>query len=187
MGNIFRRPAKEFTINDEKVMISPLKVGTLLRVQDLTKAISEAIAKLRGVPIQEFERIANSTPAPHDKDAEAAIVMEKTVTKAPELSMVSLVVRNRQEGIQALFDCLLKNDLLEEVLLTSVDKFKGLAKGELFDSHKDDSMDLPTALDYLIAIVEVNAGGFMEMGKFSRLQGMFQGAFQAAQKPEVKS
>jgi hypothetical protein len=178
-ANIFRKLAKEYEINGVKVMISPLKVGTLLRVQGLSKAISEAIAKLRNIIVNDYEQIKNSKPNPTEQDKEAIEYYEKTTHKAPEISAISLVIQNKQEGIRALFDCLFQNDLLETILRTSVDAFKDVPKGELLNEDSEFAIDIPTALEAFIAIVEVNAGGFQELGKFSHLLAKLQGVAKA--------
>lgn len=180
MSNIFRKPAQEFEINGEKVLISPLKLGTLLKVQDLAQSVSEAFAKLRSVMINEYEKVTNSSPSPTEKDKDASIYTMKEVHHAPEISLVSLTIKNKQEGVKALFDCLFQNNLLEDVLIQSVDRFKHIPKGTLLDPTNEESLDLPTALEILLAIVEVNMGGFSELGKFSRLLT----SFQAAVKPQ---
>lgn len=173
--NIFKKPAKEFKINGQKVMISPLKMGTLLRVQGLAKAVSEAFAKLRSVSINDYEKVINSKPNPTEKDGEAIEYVEKTTHKAPDVSNLSFSIRTKQEGIQALFDCLFQNSLLETVLRTSVDVFKDVPEGQLFNEMSEDSLDIPTALEFFVNIVEVNVGGFSELGKFSSLLSTIQG------------
>lgn len=181
--SVYRKPPKEFTINEQQVLISPLKVGTLLRVKNLSKAVAEAFAKLRSTMINDYEQVKNTKPAPSDSDKDAIEYYEKTTHKAPEISAVSLVLRNRQEGIEALFKCFFENDLLEDILRSSVNVFRDIPKGSLLDPEKEDSLDLPTALDYFIAIIEVNAGSFAELGKFSHLLAKFQGVAEKA-KPE---
>jgi len=181
MSNIFRKPAKEFTINDEKVMISPLKVGTLLKIQGLTQHIAEAFAKLRSIIANDYEQVKNSTPHPVEGDKDAIEYVEKTTHKAPELSAISLLVKNKQEGLKALFDCLFQMDLLDDIFRSSVDRFRDVPKGALFDPMSEQALDIPTALEFLLAIVDVNAGGFTELGKFSRLLTMFQGAAKQAE------
>lgn len=176
---LFRKPPREFTINGEKVMIAPLRVGVLLQVQNLSNAVAAAVAKLRTNIINDYEHVESTTPKPTEKDADAIEFYKKTLHKAPEISMFSLMIRNKEEGIKALFDCLFKHDLLEEILITSVDRFAGMQKGVLFDPRNENGLDIPTALELFIAIVEVNAGGFAEMGKFSRLLSTFQGAVKA--------
>lgn len=181
MGNLFRKPAKEFTINEETLMISPLKVGTLLKIQGLTQSIAEAFAKLRSIIANDYEQIKNSTPHPTDGDKDAIEYVEKTTHKAPELSAISLLVKNKQEGLKALFDCLFQMDLLDDVFRSSVDKFRDIPKNALFDPMSEYALDVPTGLEILLAIVEVNAGGFSELGKFSRLLNIFQGAAKQAE------
>lgn len=178
-ANIFRKQAKEFEINGEKILVSPLKVGTLMRIQGLSKTVSEAIAKLRSVIVNDYEQIKNSKPNPTSEDKDAIEYYEKTTHKAPEISAISMVIQNKQEGVKALFDCLFQNELLETILRTSVDRFKEVPKGELFNEESDFAIDLPTALEVFIAIVEVNAGGFTELGKFSHLLTKLQGVVKA--------
>jgi hypothetical protein len=183
MSNIFRKPAKEVEINGEKLLISPLKVGTLLQIRTLGDSVAEAIAKLRNVPMGDFEQVTTTEPCPTEGDPTNMKTAQKTTTKAPDISSVSLIVKNKQDGIKALFDCLFKNDLLEEIFRTSVDRFKAVPKGQLFDVESEDSLDVPTALEILMAIVEVNIGGFTDLGKFSRLLTMFQGAAKEVETP----
>jgi hypothetical protein len=176
MSNIYRKPPKEFEINGEKIFISPLKLATLLKVQNLSQHVAEAIAKLRSVIINDYEKITNAKPAGTGAGKEDIDCTVKETHKAAEPSMISLAIRNKTEGIKALFDCLFQNDLLEEILIQSVDKFNSLPKGSLLNVSSETAIDLPTALEIFLAIVDVNAGGFTELGKFSRLLSVFQGA-----------
>lgn len=173
MSNIFSKPAKEFEVNGNKIKVTPLKMGVLLQIKGLSNAVAEAFAKLKTVSINDYEKTVNSHPNPTETDKEAIDYVERTVHKAPDTSLFSMVMRNKQEGIKALFDCLFENNILETILRTSINVFKDVPEGELFGVQGDNAIDMPTAFELFMCVVEVNMGGFSELGKFSHLLDNF--------------
>jgi hypothetical protein len=158
----------------------------LLQVKNISKAVAEAIAKLRAVATTDYESIKNTKPAPTEGDKDAIEYYEKVTHKAQEPSVISMMLQNKQQGIEAIFDCLFQNNLLDEILRTSVNVFKEVPAGELMNPDSEYALDLHTALEYFIAIFEMNTGGFSELGKFSRLLETFREAAKKAG-PAVKS
>ena len=112
-----------------------------------------------------FEEIKHSTPKPTDGDPDAIELIEKTSHKAPSTDAIAAVVAKRQTGVEALFDVLIQEDLLEEILISSIDVFKECPPKGIFDSKSEFCIDIPTAITMFGHIVEVNIGGFEGLGK----------------------
>ncbi len=165
MSNVFRKKAKEFTVNGEKIMVRPLGIGTIIQLKELRGPVASAIANLKSVGINDFEEVTHSSPKPTDADPDGLELIKKTSHSAPSPAMFKQVTDAKAEGIKALFDCLLQEDLLDSILRQSVDVFKDREKGSLLDAESDESLDIPTCVEILGYIVEVNIGGFESLGK----------------------
>ncbi len=176
--SLFRKDAKEFEINGEKIKISPLGIKVIFKLKDLKTSVSEAVAKLMpSGQISDFEKITHSTPKPSDEQPDAIELIDKTTTSAASPASITQSVSLKQQGISAIFDCLLQDDLMGEILINSVDKFKDMTPDQLFNDD-DKGLDLPTALEIFGCIVEVNIGGFERLGKYwsplKNLMGLMQ-------------
>ena len=176
MSKLFRKPAEEFKINGEKLHIRPLPLGMVLRLKGIRKPVAEAIAKLKNVGVSDFEEVTHTTPKPTKEDPEAIEIMNKTSHAAPSPVSITQVTTLRAQGIEALFDCLLNENLLAEIFTGSVDELKDKNPDDLFSSTGDDSIDIATAAEIFGCIIQVNGEGFKSLGKFwSPLKTMLDG------------
>lgn len=166
MSKLFRKPAEEFTVNGEKVHVRALPLGLVLRLKEIRKPIANAIAKLKGIGVSDFEEVTHTNPKPTKEDPDAIELMKKTSHTAPNAAAITQVTTLRSQGIEALFDCLLDDDLLAEVLTGSVEELKDISPEELFASNGDKSIDIATAGELFGCIVNVNMEGFKSLGKY---------------------
>lgn len=159
--SLFKKAAEEFTINEETVKIRPLGLKVLFKLKDLKGPVAEAIAKLRSIGINDFEKITHSIPKPTEADPDALEMTDKTTTSAPNPAAITQALHSRKQGVEALFDCLLQDDLIYEILRDSV--------VEMYEWDLEkirDDVDIPTALELFGCIIKVNAGGFESLGKY---------------------
>ncbi len=166
MSRLFRKPAEEFEVNGEKVHVRALPLGLVLRLKGIRKPVAEAIAKLKNIGVSDFEEVTHSTPKPTDKDPEAIEVMNKTSHSAPNQAAITQMTTLRAQGIEALFDCLLDDNLLAEILTGSVVELNGIKPEELFSATGEQSIDIATAAELFGCIVSVNMEGFKSLGKY---------------------
>lgn len=159
--SIFKKKAEEFEINGEQVSIRPLGIKTLFKLKDLRAPVAEAIAKLKTININDFEKITHSTPKPTEADPDAIELMDKTTTTAPNPAAVTQMLTSRAQGIEAIFDCLLQDGLIADILVDSVDKLKEIGVDKVLDE-----IDIPTAMELFGCIIKVNIGGFESLGKY---------------------
>lgn len=158
--SIFRKKAKKFIVNDEEVMIRPLGMRAIMDLQSLKGPIAMAIAKLRSVSVNDYEEVTHTTPMPTDNDPDAIELIKKESHTAPSSEAIIQAIENKAQGIEAIFDCLFQERLLSKILYTSIE---GIAYD---DSDKIlDEMDMPTMIEILGHIIEVNMGGFESLGK----------------------
>lgn len=173
---MFRKEAEEFEINDKKIHVRALPLGLVLRLKEIRKPVAEAIAKLKSVVINDFEEVTNTEPAPTDKDPEAISVIQKTSHTAPSSVSVTQVTTLKAQGIEALFNCLLDENLLAEIFTGSVKEYAGIKPEELFAGTGEKALDIATAAEIFGCIVKVNMEGFKSLGKYwSPLKAMLEG------------
>jgi hypothetical protein len=159
--SLFKKKAQEFEINGETVKIRPLGLKVLFKLKDLKGPVAEAIAKLRSIGINDFEKITHSIPKPTEADPDALEMTDKTTTSAPNPAAITQALQSRRQGVEALFDCLLQDGLISEILIDSV--------VELQNEGVDTVMakvDIPTAIEIFACIIKVNAGSFESLGKY---------------------
>jgi len=166
MSKLFRKPAEEFEVNGEKVHVRALPLGLVLRLKGIRKPVAEAIAKLKRVGVNDFEEVTHTTPKPSEQDPEAIELMKKTSHAAPSPVAITQVTTLRTQGIEALFDCLLNDDLLAEILTGSVEELNGINPEELFAASGEQSIDVATAAELFGCIINVNMEGFKSLGKY---------------------
>lgn len=166
MSKLFRKPAEEFDVNGEKVHVKALPLGLVLRLKEIRKPVAEAIAKLKNIGVNDFEEVTHTTPKPTKSDPDAIELMKKTSHTAPNSVAITQVTTLRAQGIEALFDCLLNDNLLAEILTASVVELKGVEPEELFSATGDQSIDIATAAELFGCIVSVNMEGFKSLGKY---------------------
>ena len=159
--SIFKRDPKEFEIDGEKVMVSPLGIRTLFKLQALKKPVAEAISKLKSVGINDFEKITHSIPKPTETDPDALELTDKTTTSAPNPAAITAALTARSQGIEAIFDCILQKDLLACVLRDSLQILSEKTDEEILEMF-----DIPSVSELLCCIVKVNAGSFESLGKY---------------------
>lgn len=169
-----RKAPKEFTVNDEKIMVRPLGMKSLFRVRDLKDSVSEAIAKLMSpASINDFEKTTHGVPQATERDPDAMELTERTTTAAASPAAITQAVTLKQQGIAAIFECLGQDDLLGEVLKDSVDTFRDMSPKDIIEE-----LDIPSSLEIFGCIVEVNVGGFDRLGKYwsplKNLMGLMQ-------------
>ena len=143
-----------------------LPLGLVLRLKEIRKPVAEAIAKLKNIGVNDFEEVTHTTPKPTENDPEAIEIMSKTSHAAPSPVSITQVTTLRAQGIEALFDCLLDDNLLAEILTASVVELKGVGPEELFSATGDQSIDIATAAELFGCIVSVNMEGFKSLGKY---------------------
>jgi len=176
MSKLFRKPAEEFKVNGEKVHVRALPLGLVLRLKGIRKPVAEAIAKLKNVGMSDFEEVTHTNPKPTESDPEAIELMKKTHHSAPSPVSVTQVTTLRTQGIEALFECLLDENLLAEVLTGSVEELKDIQPEELFAANGEQSIDIATAAELFGCIINVNMEGFKSLGKYwSPLKSMLEG------------
>ncbi len=176
MSKLFRKPAEEFEVNGEKVHVRALPLGLVLRLKGIRKPVAEAIAKLKNVGVNDFEEVTHTTPKPTENDPEAIELIKKTSHAAPSPVAITQVTTLRTQGIEALFDCLLDDNLLAEVLTGSIEELKGINPEELFSATGEQSIDIATAAELFGCIVNVNMEGFKSLGKYwSPLKSILEG------------
>ncbi len=176
MSKLFRKPAEEFEVNGEKVHVRALPLGLVLRLKAIRKPVAEAISKLKNVGVNDFEEVTHTTPKPTEEDPEAIELMKKTSHAAPNSVAITQVTTLRSQGIEALFDCLLDENLLAEILTGSVEELKGIKPEELFSANGEQSIDIATAAELFGCIVNVNMEGFKSLGKYwSPLKSILEG------------
>ena len=166
MSKLFRKPAEEFEVNGEKVHVRALPLGLVLRLKEIRKPVAEAIAKLKNIGVNDFEEVTHTTPKPSEKDPDAIELMKKTSHAAPSSVAITQVTTLRAQGIEALFDCLLDDNLLAEVLTGSVVELKDIEPKDLFSATGEQSIDIATAAELFGCIVSVNMEGFKSLGKY---------------------
>ena len=166
MSKLFRKPAEEFEVNGEKVHVRALPLGLVLRLKEIRKPVAEAIAKLKNIGVNDFEEVTHTTPKPTEGDPDAIELMKKTSHTAPNSVAITQVTTLRAQGIEALFDCLLDDNLLAEILTASVVELKDVGPEELFSASGDQSIDIATAAELFGCIVSVNMEGFKSLGKY---------------------
>jgi len=159
--NIFKKASTEFTMNDTKIKISPLGLPLIFRLKSLKEPMARAVANLfNPAGINDFEKVTHSTPKPTDSDGEAIELIDKTTTKAPSPTAITQAITSKQQGVEAIFDCLLQDGLLADILIDSVDVLKDKTPENVMVG-----IDIPSAVELFGHIVEVNIGGFDRLGK----------------------
>jgi len=159
--SLFKKKAEEFTINGETVKIRPLGLKVLFKLKDLKGPVAEAISKLRSIGINDFVKITHSIPKPTEADPDALEMTDKTTTSAPNPAAITQALQSRKQGVEALFDCLLQDGLIAEILKDSVADFANMDADRIMDE-----LDIPTALELFAYIIKVNAGSFESLGKY---------------------
>ncbi len=159
--SIFKKDPKEFEVNGKTVKIRPLGLKVIFKLKNLKGPMAEAIAKLKPLNVNNFEKIVHSTPMPTEADPDAIEMIDKTTTSAPSVANVAQTVVNRAQGVEAIFDCILQDDLLADILKDSVEELHDTPREEILEQ-----IDIPTAFELFGCIVQVNKGGFESLGKY---------------------
>lgn len=185
MSSLYRKDPVVCEVNGKKVTIRPLGIGIVLSLKEIRKPVADAIAKFTKVNVSDYKQTLHSTPKPTKDDPDAFEYIDRTEHSAPSPVAVTQVVNNKSQAIEALFNCLLEERIIAKVFTSSVKEFKGMNHEQLF-SDEDNAMDLPTAVEYLGHIIDVNTEGFKNLGKsFSPLK-KFVAAFKELGKKTTK-
>ena len=165
MSTIFGKPYKEFEVNGNTISVRPLPIGVVLTLKSLRDPLATAISKIRAKADTGYEDYVRSIPVPIKGNPDAMEVVKKSVSPGETPDVVAFLTKEREEGIKAIFDTVIQEGLLTKILCSSVLEFKGKEK-EILDENSDYCVDLPTAMEIFGCIVDVNIGGFEQLGKY---------------------
>lgn len=161
MSKVYRKRAVAFTINGEEVNIRPLGIGYIVQLKKLKTPIAEAITKLKPIVSQAYEEFTTAEPSPTETDPENVTASSKKKFSPLSQEAIANDIDRRTQGIEALFNIFLEEDLIEDIFRNSIEDFEKCDKGEILKK-----MDIPTAAEIFAHIVEVNIEGFKGLGKY---------------------
>ena len=151
-----KKKSQAVKINGTDLTLNALPISVLFKLKELKSDIAIAVSNLTVNP--NYSAMTQKV----DKKNEISTVSEE----APSENAVKDAVSRRHTAIVAIAEILLDSELLGDVLRASVKELSDIEDAFIFGT---DGMDIPTCIELLIAIIELNIEGFSRLGKLSSL------------------